>query len=129
MLAEADGALITSSELYGARGLPGAALALQARRAEPIALYRGDRRAAMARLNEVLRASPVERLAPREQPLARLILTAAQEGGRQRDEAPNAEIALNPGTSAWRAKKYKWDFTRGADLATQEEQPTQATSA
>src|SRR2546430_6021540 len=61
-LAEADRALITSAELYGARGLPGAALALQARRAEPIALYRGDRPAAMARPNEVLRASPVQQL-------------------------------------------------------------------
>src|SRR2546430_10113958 len=92
MLAEADGALITSSELYGARGLPGAALALQARRAEPIALYRGDRRAAMARLNEVLRASPVERLAPREQPLARLILTAAQGGGPAASPGPDPKV-------------------------------------
>ena len=128
-LAEADRALITSAELYGARGLPGAALALQARRAEPIALYRGDRRAAMARLNEVLRASPVERLAPREQPLARLILTAAQVGDRQRAEALTAEFALNPGMSAGRARTYMRNFTRGAVLAMRDETLPQAIAA
>lgn len=128
-LAEADRALITSAELYGARGLPGAALALQARRAEPIALYRGDRRAAMARLNEVLRASPVEQLAPREQPLARLILTAAQVGDRQRAEALTAEFALNPGMSAGRARTYMRNFTRGAVLAMRDETLPQAIAA
>src|SRR5436309_4800114 len=128
-LAEADRALITSAELYGARGLPGAALALQARRAEPIALYRGDRRAAMARLNEVLRASPVERLAPREQPLARLMLTAAQVGDRQRAEALTAEFALNPGMSAGRARTYMRNFTRGAVLAMRDETLPQAIAA
>src|SRR5438094_486599 len=83
----------------------------------------------MARLNEVLRASPVERLAPREQPLARLILTAAQVGDRQRAEALTAEFALNPGMSAGRARTYMRNFTRGAVLAMRDETLPQAIAA
>jgi tetratricopeptide (TPR) repeat protein len=128
-LAEADRALIASAERYAARGLAGVALGLQARRAEPIALYRGDLRAARARWNEVLRASPVERLAARERPLARLILTAAQVGDRQRAEALVAEFARNPGVTPGRVRPYVRNFTRGAVLAMRDETLPQAIAA
>jgi tRNA A-37 threonylcarbamoyl transferase component Bud32/tetratricopeptide (TPR) repeat protein len=101
-LAEADRTMAQASELFAGRGLGGIALAEQALRVSPIAMYRGDRRAAAARLDEALRAAPLERLSERDRPLMDLIVAAAAAGQQDRAKALLAEFERNPGNTPGR---------------------------
>ena len=63
----------------------------------PIALYRGDRRTAAARLDAALRASPIERLGERDRPLGDLLQAAVAAGQQDRAKALLGEFERNPG--------------------------------
>ncbi len=100
-LAEADRTFVQASELFAGRGLAGNALAEQALRVSPVAMY-GDRRAAAARLDEALRASPLERMSERDRPLMDLIVAAVVAGQQDRARALLAEFERNPGNTPGR---------------------------
>jgi tetratricopeptide (TPR) repeat protein len=128
-LAEADRAFIASAELRTAQGQPGQALVEQARRAVPIAMYRGDQSGAAARLEATFRASPVEGIAERDRPLPGLIYAAVQVGDRTRAEALLRDLERNPGTVPGRAVPFVRAISRGQVLSMRKETLPQALEA
>jgi len=128
-LAEADRALIASAELRAVQRQPGQALLEQARRAVPIAMYRGDQSGAAARLEATFRATPIEGLAERDRPLGGLIHAAVQVGDRDRAEALLREFERNPGTVPGRALPYVRAISQGQVLAMRKETLPQALEA
>jgi tetratricopeptide (TPR) repeat protein len=128
-LAEADRTFIASAELRAQQGQPGQVLLEQARRAVPIAMYRGDQSGAAARLEATFHATPVEGVAERDRPLPGLIYPAVQVGDRTRAEALLRDLERNPGTVPGRALPFVRDFSRGQVLAMRKETLPQALEA
>jgi tetratricopeptide (TPR) repeat protein len=116
-LAEADRTLNASAELLEARGLRGGALGEQASRALLIGMLRGDPRAAAARLEEALRATPPDRLNPHERPLVGLIQAAVAAGKADRAKLFLAEFERSPGDALGRAVPPLRAHARGQVLA------------
>jgi eukaryotic-like serine/threonine-protein kinase len=115
-LAEADRTQAATSRLLAGRGLPGPGLSEEAYRALPVGLYRGDRRAAAARLDDALRNSPLEKLGERERPLVDLIHAAIAAGDAPRAKALMAEFERNPGDVPGRVVAEVRNLTRAQVL-------------
>jgi tetratricopeptide (TPR) repeat protein len=115
-LAEADRALTASADLYAARGRMGAALTEHARRAIPLAMYLGDSAAARARLDAAFRAIPIDRIRPRERPMARLIAAAWSSGDASRAASLLNDFERHPGAEPGRVRRYLLDYHRARVL-------------
>jgi tetratricopeptide (TPR) repeat protein len=125
-LAQADRLHLAVAEQLASRGLPGMALEELARRATPLALYRGDSVAARARLDAALARISLDGLPQHERPFAPLIFAAVDIGDRVRAEALVRGFERSPGDVPGRVRPYLRGMTRSAVLGMRTETLPQA---
>jgi tetratricopeptide (TPR) repeat protein/tRNA A-37 threonylcarbamoyl transferase component Bud32 len=128
-LAESDRTLVALSELRLRRGAAPDALEAELRRVQPIALYRGDLRAARAQLDQALRAFPPDKMPPRDRPAAGLVQASAAVGNRELAVRFRDDFARSSGNVPGRIARFVGAMGSGLVLSMRDESLPQAVQA